>query len=107
MAGITKLITKLKNMNVDTIVAFCDCISDDHYLTVTRDVEEETGKPKHSVYYFAINPGSHESFFGRIGYALRYIFNGPYTDQIVLYKKEVKELINSLMEVVAKDEKET
>ena len=90
-----KLITRLDKIGIDVIVAICDCGGTDHHIVVTRDKTDfDMTGPR--VYFDIVQPKQH-SIVARVAEAIRYIFNGPTTDSIILHTESAVEFGEALI----------
>jgi hypothetical protein len=93
--GITKVIHKWDKQGVDKVFLMCDCIGpENHFLVVSRDREFP------DEFYVAMIPDDQGSIWGRIKYALWYIWNGPHYDTVCTSYDEIKELAKTLGELL-------
>jgi len=88
-----KLITNADTIGSDVVISLCDCGCSDHLLRISRDREER------NEYFFSIVPVS-KSFFYRIKDAFHLVFHGSHVDEIILERKEVKDLAETLLQLV-------
>ena len=96
---IKKLITRWDKEAIDTVVVLCDCGTHDHLLAITHDLTTEFKDD----YFVSVLKDDEGSIWGRLKYALRYIWSGPFNDNLILNKEQIKELIKTLGEFLKKE----
>ena len=96
---IKKIITRWDKQAIDTVVALCDCGTFDHLLAVTHDLASEMKDE----YFFTVLKTDEGTIWGRIKYALRYIWSGPFNDNVILNTEQIKELVITLNEFLKKE----
>jgi len=97
--NIKKLITRWDLNHIDTVVALCDCGTPTHLLAITHDL----ARGMKDEYFITITQTDMGSIWGRIKYALRYIWSGPFNDNVILNTEQIKELIKTLNEFLKKE----
>ena len=96
-----KLIFQNQFKDLEEIVVVCDCGDLDHILLITHDADprdQEAGKS----YYVTMKRTYEFSFWGRLKQFMRYLFYGPWCEEIVLSRESALELGKALVESVSK-----
>jgi len=87
------LIAKEDDPSLDVVMVMCDCYEPTHSLLIMRDkIDAES----FNLFYISMRWGDEATLWGRICWAFRYIFSGPWHDEVVLDRASITKLGETL-----------
>ena len=93
------LIGKFKEVH-DDIIVLCDCGTSDHHLRITKWRDNDL----HDDDFYAVIVPCGWSLWLRIKTAWKMIWDGPQAEEVIIPSKQMRELINTLNDILIKEE---